>query len=104
MGAPEDTTSTLGTGAGGTVIDESNILVPSFITGAAPASVGKRPRVVIGGTGARATQVLTTGKKYQGQLHVVDVELRKCLAAMLDERRLRLALLEKVIHRMVGRV
>lgn len=80
--ATKDTTTTLNSGTGGDVLDESNVLEASFTTGAAPASVGKRPRVVIGGQDERASLIEPLRDVSGFALPVVDVEARRMLAEM----------------------
>lgn len=88
MTTANDTTTTLNPGAGGDSMDESNVLEPTFSTGAAPTSVGKRPRVVIGGEQGRAVVVEPIMDTEGYALPTVDVEARKMLGQILecDER------------------
>ena len=84
MSTERDTTTTLNSGTGGDSLDESNILEADFATGAAPVSVGKRPRVVIGGEMSRDALIepMREGDGYA--LPVVDMEARAMLAEILE--------------------
>lgn len=84
MSSANDTTTTLNPGVGGDSMDESNILEATYATGAAPASVGKRPRVVIGGETSRSAIVEPLMDTEGYALPVVDVEARRMLGQILE--------------------
>ena len=102
-GKPTDTTVELNPGSGGDSMDESNILVADFATGGAPASIGKRPRVVLGAEQDRTGIEPVRESSTLNGLPVVDAELRQMLRGMLDQRRRRLELLESLAVRALGR-
>lgn len=97
MTTANDTTTELNPGTGGDVMDESNVLEPSFATGAAPASVGKRPRVVLGGQKSREAIIepIQDGEGYA--LPVVDLEARALLAQILESDQRTRELLEILV-------
>lgn len=81
-----DTSTTLSTGSGGDLLDMTAVLEADFDTGAAPESVGNRQRLVLGGELGRT--VIGEPRRIDGgyALLIEDVELRRTLRAMLDQR------------------